>query len=45
MVGEAEGAAGLIPALHDGTAGLIGGGLVFFALGVILARVGQKKLE
>src|SRR5687768_12632404 len=32
-------------ALHDGTGGLIAGGLLFFALGVVLARVGQKKLE
>jgi putative OPT family oligopeptide transporter len=33
------------PALHDGTGGLIAGGLLFFALGVILAKVGQKKLD
>jgi putative OPT family oligopeptide transporter len=32
-------------ALHDGTGGLIAGGLLFFALGVVLARVGQKKLD
>jgi putative OPT family oligopeptide transporter len=32
-------------ALHDGTGGLIAGGLLFFALGVVLARVGQKRLE
>ena len=31
--------------LHDGTGGLIAGGLLFFALGVVLAKVGQKKLE
>ena len=30
---------------HDGTGGLIAGGLLFFALGVVLARVGQKKLD
>jgi putative OPT family oligopeptide transporter len=32
-------------ALHDGTGGLIAGGLLFFALGVVLAKVGQKKLD
>ena len=39
-----EAAAGLLPSLHDGTGGLVAGGLIFFALGVILARVGQKKI-
>jgi putative OPT family oligopeptide transporter len=36
---------GLIPFLHDGTGGLVAGGLLFFALGLLLARVGQKKLD
>ena len=36
---------GLLPFLHDGTGGLIAGGLLFFALGVVLARVGQRKLN
>jgi putative OPT family oligopeptide transporter len=31
--------------LHDGTGGLIAGGLLFFALGMVLAKVGQKKLD
>jgi putative OPT family oligopeptide transporter len=44
IIGDAEGAAGLIPSLHDGTGGLIAGGLTFFVLGVILSRVGQRKL-
>ena len=44
LIHDAEGAPGLIPAIHDGTAGLVAGGLLFFALGVILARVGQRKL-
>ena len=44
IIGDAEGAAGLIPAIHDGTAGLVAGGLIFFALGVILSRIGQRKL-
>ena len=45
VIGDAEGAAGLIPAIHDGTFGLVAGGLLFFALGTILARVGQRKLK
>jgi hypothetical protein len=36
---------GLIPFLHDGTGGLIAGGLLFFALAMVLARVGQRKLK
>ncbi|HTM27603.1 MAG TPA: oligopeptide transporter, OPT family [Vicinamibacterales bacterium] len=35
---------GLIPALHEGTLGMVAGGLLFAALGVILARAAQKKL-
>jgi hypothetical protein len=34
-----------VPFLHDGTGGLIAGGLLFFVLGTILARVGQRKLK
>jgi uncharacterized oligopeptide transporter (OPT) family protein len=44
IIGDAEAAAGLLPSLHDGTGGLVAGGLTFFVLGVILARVGQKKI-
>jgi putative OPT family oligopeptide transporter len=35
---------GLLPFIHDGTGGLIAGGLLFFALGVVLSRIGQRKL-
>jgi putative OPT family oligopeptide transporter len=45
IIEDAEEAAGLIPSLHDGTGALVAGGLLFFALGVILSRVGQRKLE
>jgi putative OPT family oligopeptide transporter len=47
IVPEADGAEALAPiaVLHDGTGGLIAGGLLFFALGVVLAKVGQKKLD
>jgi putative OPT family oligopeptide transporter len=44
IISDAEAAAGLLPSIHDGTAGLVAGGLLFFLLGVILARVGQKKI-
>jgi len=45
FIEDAEAARGLWPAIHDGTAGLVAGGLLFFALGVILSRFAQKKLE
>jgi putative OPT family oligopeptide transporter len=47
IVPEADSGAnhGLWPLIHDGTGGLIAGGLLFFALGVILGRVGQRKLQ
>jgi putative OPT family oligopeptide transporter len=35
---------GLIPLLHEGTIGMVAGGLLFAALGFILARAAQKKL-
>jgi putative OPT family oligopeptide transporter len=44
IVPDAEGAAGLIPAIHDGTGGLVAGGLLFFALGVVLSRMGRRSL-
>ena len=47
VIPEADGAQPLAPIafLQEGTGGLIAGGLVFFALGVVLARVGQRKLQ
>jgi putative OPT family oligopeptide transporter len=36
---------GLIPFLHNGTVGLVGGALLFFALAIILARAGRKRVE
>ncbi len=44
IVPDAEAAAGLIPSIHDGTGGLVAGGLLFFALGMVLSRMGQRKL-
>ena len=35
---------GLIPFLHEGTTGEIAGIAIFFALGVVLFRAGQRKL-
>ena len=48
VIPEADGAEALAPLgafLHDGTGGLVAGGLLFAALGYVLARVGQRKLE
>ena len=48
IVPEADGGEALAPLgamLHDGTGGLIAGGLLFAALGFVLARAAQKKLE
>ncbi|HEX2342794.1 MAG TPA: oligopeptide transporter, OPT family [Vicinamibacterales bacterium] len=36
---------GLIPYLHEGTVGMVAGGLLFAALAVILARAAQRKLN
>jgi len=44
IVQDAESAAGLIPSIHDGTAGLVAGGLLFFALGLVLSRMGRRSL-
>jgi putative OPT family oligopeptide transporter len=35
---------GIIPMLHEGTLGMVAGGLLFAALGIVLARAAQKKL-
>jgi uncharacterized oligopeptide transporter (OPT) family protein len=48
VIPEADGAEALAPLgafLHDGTGGLVAGGLLFAALGYVLARVGQRKLQ
>lgn len=42
---DAEGVTGLIPALHEGTAGMVVGTVVFLLLGVILARYGQRHVD
>jgi uncharacterized oligopeptide transporter (OPT) family protein len=36
---------GLIPFLHEGTVGMVAGGLLFAALAVVLARFAQRKLQ
>jgi putative OPT family oligopeptide transporter len=48
IIPAADDAGALAPfgaALHDGTGGLIAGGLLFAALGFVLSRAAQKKLE
>jgi hypothetical protein len=45
LIGEADGdVTGLIPAIHEGTPGMIAGGLLFAALAVVLGRAAQKKI-
>jgi putative OPT family oligopeptide transporter len=44
LIEDAEGVTGLVPAIHEGTAGMIAGGLLFLALAAILARAAQKKV-
>jgi putative OPT family oligopeptide transporter len=45
IIEDAEGVTGMIPFLHEGTSGQIAGVVLFFALAVILARFGQKKIK
>ena len=46
VIREADDAAtlGLIPILHEGTVGMVAGGLLFAALAAVLARAGRKKI-
>jgi hypothetical protein len=45
IVGAADGdTVGLFPPLHEGTSGMVAGGLLFAALAFVLNRVAQKKL-
>ena len=44
IIRDADAVTGLIPAIHEGTGGLVAGALLFIALGVILGRAAQKKL-
>jgi putative OPT family oligopeptide transporter len=45
LIGEADGGTGLIPAIHEGTVGMIAGGLLFAALAIVLGRAAQKKIS
>jgi putative OPT family oligopeptide transporter len=44
LIQDAEGVTGIIPAIHEGTLGMIAGGLLFLALGAVLANAAQKKV-
>jgi putative OPT family oligopeptide transporter len=44
IIGAGDETTGILPVLHEGTIGLVAGGLLFAALGVVLARAAQKKL-
>jgi putative OPT family oligopeptide transporter len=47
LLREADGAetVGMIPFLHEGTVGMVAGGLLFAALAVILGRFAMRKVE
>jgi putative OPT family oligopeptide transporter len=45
IIRDADSVTGLIPFLHEGTSGLIAGALLFVALGAILGKAAQKKLN
>jgi hypothetical protein len=46
IIGAADdaGTAGIVPYLHNGGSGQIAGALVFLALGIVLTRVGRRRL-
>src|SRR6187401_561872 len=44
LIAAGDDTTGILPMLHEGTLGMVLGGLLFAALGVILARAAQKKL-
>jgi hypothetical protein len=46
LIREADAAEtiGLVPFIHEGTVGMVAGGLLFFALAMILGRAAQKKV-
>ena len=44
IIREAEAVTGIIPFIHEGTAGMIAGGLLFLALAIVLSRAAQRKI-
>ena len=44
IIHDAEGVQGLIPFVHEGTAGMVFGALLFLTLAAVLARAAQKKI-
>jgi putative OPT family oligopeptide transporter len=44
LIPEADNTTGLLPVIHEGTFGMVAGGLLFFALAIVLSRAAQKKL-
>jgi putative OPT family oligopeptide transporter len=45
FIRDAEEATGLVPFLHEGTTGMLAGGVLFLALAVVLVRAAQKKVR
>jgi putative OPT family oligopeptide transporter len=44
IIGDAEDVTGLMPFIHEGTAGMVAGALLFLALAMVLGRAAQKKV-
>jgi len=45
LIGDAEGAIGIVPFLHEGPSGLVAGALLFVVLSFLLARAGGKRIR
>ncbi len=44
LIREADAVTGIVPFIHEGTVGMIAGGLLFLALAVVLSRAAQRKI-
>ncbi len=44
LIREADGVVGIFPFIHEGTVGMIAGGLLFLALAVVLSRAAQRRI-
>lgn len=45
IIQDAEAVTGIVPFIHEGTSGMVFGGLLFVALAIVLARAAQKKIK
>ena len=44
LIRDAEEVQGIVPFVHEGTAGMLFGALLFLTLAIVLARAAQKKI-